>query len=84
MSKQVKYRDLRTMEELKRARRKLRIMQNVNESYLREDLEELKYRLSPSVIFGQAKDKLIHSGSLFTKIFTGIRMFVALRNRSRR
>lgn len=79
----MKYCQLRTMDELASARRKIRRMKAVNEVYLSQDWQELKYRLSPSTILEQARGRMLCSSPMLQKIVAGVRVGMAMIHRRR-
>lgn len=56
-----KYSEIRSIADLKRARKKIGVMRMVNETYLAQDIEELKYRMSPSTIIEETKERFLSS-----------------------
>ena len=78
-----RYSSIRSLSDLRRARRKLRVMRMVNESYIAGDFEELKYRMSPSNLLEEAKTRFLSSG-MFGGIVAGFRAIAGLRDLFRR
>lgn len=78
-----KYCQLQTMDELANARRKIRRMKAVNEVYLEQDWQELKYRLSPSTILEQARERMLCSSPMLQKIVAGARVGLEMMRRRR-
>ncbi len=80
---ETKYSRIKSMADLQRAREKIRVMRLVNETYLSQDVEELKYRMSPSTIIEEAKERLL-SSHMWSNILSGLRILVDVRNRLRK
>ncbi len=68
---------------MQRARKKMRVMRTVNEAYLAQDMEELKYRMSPANIIEEAKERFL-SSHLWSNVLTGLRILVDMRNSLRK
>lgn len=73
-----KYSEIKTIADLKRARKKIAIMRMVNETYLAQDIEELKYRMSPSTIIEEAKERFL-SSNVWSGLLAGLRILADIR-----
>ncbi len=78
-----KYCRIRSVADLQRARKKIRVMRMVNEAYLAQDFAELKYRMSPSALMEEAKDRLL-SSQVWSNLLAGLRIISDVRDRFRK
>lgn len=74
------------MDELMRARKKLRRMKGVNEAYLAEDWDDLKYKMSPRTILEEMQERMLCASPMLRKMVAAVRVGITMiqRRRARR